>query len=315
VHSAALKLARGESRGLVFCVPGTVHWSLPAYELALLAAGHLADVGATGAPVHLVTAEQGPMDVFGADISQYVRNLLRTSGVRLHTQAPARVVKDGLALVDGTIVAADDVVSLPAFEVPPIEGLPQGPHGFVDTDSRMRVESCDGVYVAGDASWFPVKQGGLAAQQADVAAAAIAHSFDPEIESEPFRPRLRAALLTADGPLYLRRGEGLETAASDAPLWWPPGKVAGRYLTPYIAAKAMATNQPDPALVDLDRPAPDDVAGHREATELALHAADADARLGDYAGALRWLAVAERLDLSLPAEYSLQREQWRRRVA
>jgi sulfide:quinone oxidoreductase len=315
VHQAVLKLARGESRGIAFAVPATVHWGLPAYELALLAAAHLADVGAGGAPVHLATAEGAPLDAFGETISDRVRAELDRAGVTLHTTAPARVVEGGLALVDGTVIPCDHAVALPAPRIEAIDGLPQGRHGFLETDFRMRIDGCANEYAVGDASWFPIKQGGLAAQQADSAASCIAHELAPDVKCAPFVPRLRAALLTGDGPLYLRSGAGLEIAASEAPLWWPPGKVAGRYLTPFIARHASSTNQPDPALLDLPAADPGGVTGHREAIELALYAADADARLSDYDGALRWLAVAERLELTLPAEYALRREQWRRLAA
>lgn len=316
IHTAILALDRGESSGLAFAVPPTVHWPLPAYELALLAAAHLADIGVHSAAIHLVTGEHRPLDIFGAATSSQIERLLEEAGVIVHAGvSPARVVSGGLALMDGSVVGCDRVFALPEFEVQPIPGIEQGPHGFIDCDSRMRVEGLDGVFVAGDAAWFPVKQGGLAAQQADVAAACIAASLDPSIESPPFRPRLRAALLTGEGPLYLRSGdEGEETVSSDAPLWWPPGKVAGSHLTPFIAAHAQATNQPDPALVDLHPGSPADIDEHRAATEVALHAAEADARRHDYAGALRWLGIAERLDLTLPAEYALRREQWQRKL-
>jgi sulfide:quinone oxidoreductase len=312
VHQAVLRLARGRSRGLAFAVPGTVHWPLPAYELALLAAAHLADVGAAGSPVHLVTGERDPLELFGPAISEQIAARLAAEGVTMHTTAPARAVGTALVLVDGTEIRCDDVVALPGLQVPPIAGLSQGPRGFLTTDLRMRVEGAEGVYAVGDVSWFPVKQGGLAAQQADVAASCIARTFDPDIDCPPFQPRLRAALLTGDGPIYLRAGQGGAPAMSQAPLWWPPGKVAGRYLTPFIAGHAAAANQPDPALIDLEAGGPDRETDHREAVELALHAAESDARLNDYAGALRWLAVAERLHLTLPAEYALRREQWRR---
>ena len=315
VHQAVLRVARGESRGLAFAIPATVHWGLPAYELALLAAAHLADIRAAGAPVHLVSAEAAPFEMFGEETSARIRSELDRAGVQLHTGSPARVVEAGLALVDGTVIACDDVIALPRHEVPPIRGLPQARHGFLVTDFRMRVAGCPQVLAVGDATWFPIKQGGLATQQADVAAACIAHDLDPEVESPLFRPRLRAALLTGDGPLYLRWGEGVSTAVSEAPLWWPPGKVAGQYLTPFIARRASDTNQPDPALLDLPAADAERASDHREAIELALHAAEADARLSDYDGALRWLAVAERLDLTLPAEYALRREQWRRLAA
>jgi hypothetical protein len=52
-------------------------------------------------------------------------------------------------------------------------------------------------------------------------------------------------------------------------------------------------------------------ADHREAVDLALRSADADARWHDYEGALRWLDVAEGLDLALPGMYAAKREAWR----
>jgi hypothetical protein len=74
---------------------------------------------------------------------------------------------------------------------------------------------------------------------------------------------------------------------------------------------ASRANQPAPALVDLE-PGAGAAADHREAVELALAAADADAASRDHRGALRWLAVAEQLDLTLDAAHALKREQWQR---
>ena len=44
--------------------------------------------------------------------------------------------------------------------------------------------------------------------------------------------------------------------------------------------------------------------------ELALNAADADARWRDYRKALRWLGVAEQLNLTLPPGYVRKRREW-----
>ena len=317
IRKALLALDRGESPGLAFAVPAPVHWSLPIYELALLAGSHLADIGDAGVPLHLVTAEPEPLSLFGTAVAARVRALLEEASVTVHTGvAPARMVDGGLALSDGSIVGCDRAVAMPLLDVRPISGLPQGPHGFIATDARMRVDGADDVFAVGDASWFPIKQGGLAAQQADVAAAAIAGGADPSVKTEPFRPRLRAALLTGGGPLYLRAGEhGAVAESSDTPLWWPPAKVAGLYLAPFMAARARETNQPEPAMIDLDPASSAQAEDHREMTAVALRCAEADADLEDYAGALRWLAVAEGLDLTLPAEFALRREQWRRRLA
>jgi hypothetical protein len=43
-----------------------------------------------------------------------------------------------------------------------------------------------------------------------------------------------------------------------------------------------------------------------------LTAADANARWGDNAGALRWLSVAEQLNVVLPPEYAEKRRRWER---
>jgi hypothetical protein len=48
----------------------------------------------------------------------------------------------------------------------------------------------------------------------------------------------------------------------------------------------------------------------QEAVELALAAADADARWHDYRTALRWLNVAEQLNLTLPLSHAVKRRDW-----
>ena len=97
----------------------------------------------------------------------------------------------------------------------------------------------DGVFAAGDATSFPVKQGGLAAQQADAVAETIAASVGVDIDPQPFRPILRGVLLTGGPPRYLRADisgrAGDDSTISGEALWWPPDKLAGRYLAPYLS--------------------------------------------------------------------------------
>jgi hypothetical protein len=93
--------------------------------------------------------------------------------------------------------------------------------------------------LAVDGTSFPVKHGGLAAEQADAAAADIAAAAGAVVERTPFRPVLRAQVLTPSGPCYLRHdaaGGSGEGEASAQPLWLPPGKIAGRWLAPWLAA-------------------------------------------------------------------------------
>ncbi|MFL5838205.1 MAG: hypothetical protein ACJ76K_16705 [Solirubrobacteraceae bacterium] len=122
-----------------------------------------------------------------------------------------------------------------------MRGLPCDRDGFIHTDAHGRVPDVDGVFAAGDATSFPVKHGGLAAQQADAVAEAIAASAGVEIDPQPFRPVLRGVLLTGGPPRYLRSdlsgAVGDDSIISREPLWWPPNKLAGRYLGPYLSSQ------------------------------------------------------------------------------
>jgi len=99
------------------------------------------------------------------------------------------------------------------------------------------VPGTEAVWAAGDAAAFPIKQGGLAAQQADAAAEAIAALAGADVDPQPFRPVLRGVLLTGRGQAWMRGPLGDdEGAAARRALFWPPTKIAGRYLAPYLAA-------------------------------------------------------------------------------
>jgi CBS domain-containing protein len=115
------------------------------------------------------------------------------------------------------------------------------------TDPNGRVDGLEDIYGAGDITSFPVKQGGIATQQADAAAESIAAAAGARIHPEPFRPILRGLLLTGSAPRFLRRdvaGGGVGAATSE-PLWWPPTKLVGRRLAPLLAELA-ATKHVDP---------------------------------------------------------------------
>src|SRR5204863_1970133 len=146
-----------------------------------------------------------------------------------------------LALQGGESIDVDRVVALPELVGEPIAGVPHDNKGFIPVNEHGAVRGLPGVYAAGDGIAYPVKQGGLATQQADAAAEAIAASLGAAIEPRPFRPRLRGQLLTGLGPTYLTAGP-TDTGPSESsvavnPLWWPPSKIAGRYLAPYLASR------------------------------------------------------------------------------
>jgi sulfide:quinone oxidoreductase len=117
----------------------------------------------------------------------------------------------------------------------------------VPTDRYGRVQGVENVYAAGDATQFPVKQGGIAAQQADAVAGAIAERVGAPVTPQPFRPILRGLLLTGMVPRYLRREVHTGLSSIDTqPLWWPPAKIVGRYLAPFLASELGLTEALQP---------------------------------------------------------------------
>jgi sulfide:quinone oxidoreductase len=233
-------LEEGYAKRVTFVVPPDVAWPLPAYELALMTAWDARDMGQDDVQVTVCTTEDAPLGIFGDQASAGLLADLDEAGVTVRAgaaieedpEAPARL------LVDGEPLESQRLVALPRAIARGVGGVPLDERGFIPVDGHGRVEGAPGVWAAGDAIAFPIKQGGLAAQQADAAAESIAAAAGVEIEPQPFRPVLRGVLLTGRGRQWIRRdlrddGEG---EAERHALWWPPTKVAGRYLAPYLAS-------------------------------------------------------------------------------
>ena len=233
------ELERGVVRSVAFVVSGNAGWPLPIYELAMLTATRVKQC-AVDVEVVLVTPEAAPLAMFGAAASEVVSAVLADRGITLHTgRYASRYRGDRLELFPGSTLRAERVVALPRLEGSQILGIPQDADGFIATDSSGRVHGLSQVYAAGDITRFPIKQGGIAAQQADALAELIAERAGAPVKPEPFRPVLRALLLTGGAPLYLRseptRGHGHPNTVATEPLWWPAAKIAGRYLAPFLA--------------------------------------------------------------------------------
>jgi sulfide:quinone oxidoreductase len=225
----------GELRRLVFAMPPGAGWPLPMYELAFLAAEYLSDHLTRGVEVVVVTPEERPLALFGAAASTAIAELLELRGIRLETETAVRSWEDGhLLFQDGRQLTADAFVTLPELRGPVIEGIPQDESGFVATDELGGVLGLVDVYAAGDLTRFPVKQGGLATQQADTVATAIAADSGAQVQATPYKPVLRGVLLTGLAPRFLR-AEGSASIVDTQPLWWPPAKIVGRYLSPFLA--------------------------------------------------------------------------------
>jgi sulfide:quinone oxidoreductase len=236
------ELREGRVKSVAFVKPGGASWPLPLYDLALATAFACAAEG-SGAELSLVTPEEEPLDVFGAGASAAIRGLLEECEIALHTGSHGVPSRPGrLHISPGNRrLAVDRIVTLPRLVGPRVRGIPQGGDGFIDTDPHGRVLGLGGVYAAGDVTAFPIKQGGLAAQQADAVAEAIAADAGADIDPHPFMPVLRGLLLTGGAARYLRApvsSSSGESLVSEDALWWPPNRLCGRYLAPYLSSRA-----------------------------------------------------------------------------
>jgi sulfide:quinone oxidoreductase len=227
--------AAGRFRHLVFAVPAASTWPFPLYELALLTAAYLDVHGTAEVELMLVTPEARPLALFGPAASAAIEKLLAEARLRIETTAVPQAWADGtLRLAGQEPIPADAVVALPRLEAPALTGVPQGADGFVETDEFGRIRGLQSVYAAGDLVRFPVKQGGIASQQADAVASTIAAAAGAAVQPEPFHPVLRGLLLTGFAQGFLRAESGA-SLVDPHPLWWPPAKIVGRYLSPFLA--------------------------------------------------------------------------------
>jgi sulfide:quinone oxidoreductase len=155
----ALDAMRPGDRGTIaFAVPFGAFWTLPLYELAILAAARLHERGVK-AQVVITSPEAAPLEAFGTDASIAVARLLDARGVEFVARARAVAAGAGeVELDDGRRIEARAVITLPDLVGRRVPGLRQDAAGFIAVDEHGRVPGVDGVYAAGDVTTFPLSR-------------------------------------------------------------------------------------------------------------------------------------------------------------
>jgi sulfide:quinone oxidoreductase len=252
-------IEEGYTKSVAFVVPPGNSWPLPAYELALMTAWDARGMGMDDVSITIYTPEDAPLGMFGPKASSALRDDLAAAGVFVETSTIITEQDGTLLRIPGSQpLEAQRTIALPAAAGPAIPGLPADQLGFILTDRNGHVMSSPGVWAAGDAISFPIKQGGLAAQQADAAAHSIAKASGAPIEEAPFHPILRGVILTGRGNRWVRYDKGTNPSGETErrALFWPPTKVAGTYLSPFLytldTPDPGQDAAPDGTAVDLD---------------------------------------------------------------
>jgi len=268
LHGLIQDVEGGYIHSLAFVASDRMAWPLPLYELALMTAGRAYEAGVELSTA-IVTPEESPLAIFGSAASTAVKALLGKAHIQTINTPHVEVPSSGEVVIASgeRHLRVDRVIALPELYGPPVRGIPLGENGFIRVDAQGRVPGVARVYAAGDATDFPVKYGGIAAQQADVVAQSIAALAGAEVTVELFDPVIHGMLLTDEQPVYLTAkiagNRGFDSKVSDTPTWSPPKKIVARYLAPYLAgldhetthaktppaSESPAADRPDPKTV------------------------------------------------------------------
>ena len=226
----------GSACRVAFAIPRGIRWTLPTYELALTTARQIRREGLTGHELFLVTYESRAVELLGGDAERVVAERIADAGVELVTgREPVAFAEGTLVLQPEGSIEVDRAVSMPVVEGPRIGGLPRDSEGFLPVDGFGRVQGTKRIWAAGEVTSFPVRQAGIAAQQARAVAASIAAEAGVEVEFSPFRPSI-SGLLSSPGDAQAGQNGG-----GPGTLWWPPEQLSGEHLSAHIGAKVAVT--------------------------------------------------------------------------
>jgi sulfide:quinone oxidoreductase len=252
LHGLVQDVEGGYVRRLAIVVPPPMPWPLPAYELALMASERAWDMQAD-LEIILLTPERSPLEMFGVQVSRELSEMLAGRRIEVVTSSYCENPRNQLVIVHpgGRKVTADRIIALPQLHGPELRGLPSDGGGFIPVDEYGQVRGVDGVWAAGDATDFPVKQGGVAAQHAVSAARGIAALAGVSLEVAAFAPVLEGVLMTGGTKRHLRcrpASEGVagESTFTEVPLGSHPPKIASRYLEAHLPGAQLPT-MPVPA--------------------------------------------------------------------
>jgi sulfide:quinone oxidoreductase len=245
-------IVAGQLTNLAFVQPRGPTWALPLYELALMTAGRAREAARTP-ELSFVIPGPKPLAPLGGDAGDAIEGLLSDAGIVLYPDADAHIDAEGRLILGpgGIAVRADRTISLPTIHGPNVRGIPGfATDRFLHVDEYCRIRDTDGrIFAAGDATDLPVKHGGIGAQQADVAAAGIAHLAGIGSVPPRLRPRINATVFTGREPLYLSAylidGRGWHADTYAEPPWPVADKVVGAELGPYLRSLDSGAAAPD----------------------------------------------------------------------
>jgi sulfide:quinone oxidoreductase len=176
---------------LAVVIPPGPGWPLRGYELALLITQRAYDLSVD---IHttIVQPEPPPLALLGDRAVSGIASELERAGIAV---VPAEHIsierghRIGLVLQPSRQrLEVDRALAMPILRGATIDGIPADEYRLIPIDSLCRVAGLERVWAAGDCTAFPVKSGGVAAEQADVIAEDIAAIAGADVEPRSFDP-------------------------------------------------------------------------------------------------------------------------------
>ncbi|MFZ0388783.1 MAG: FAD-dependent oxidoreductase [Solirubrobacteraceae bacterium] len=240
LHGLVQDIEEGYLHRLAVIIPVPPPWPLPAYELALMASERAWDMQVQ-LEVTLVTPERAPLELFGPVASRALTTLLGERRIEVITSAWCEVPRSRSVVVHpgGGELQFDRIVALPTLCGPDLGGLPRDAGGFLPVDEYGHVRGADRVWAAGDCTDVPIKQGGVSAELADVAAESIAATAGAHLHGRTFVPTVEGVLMTGGTARYLRArpawpGDAGESVFEPVSRGSEPPKIRAHYLGSHV---------------------------------------------------------------------------------
>jgi sulfide:quinone oxidoreductase len=176
---------------LAVVIPPGPGWPLRGYELALLITQRAYDLS-VDIQTTIVQPEPPPLALLGDRAVSGIASELEQAGIAV---VPAEHIsierghRVGLVLQPSRQrLEVDRALAMPILRGATISGVPADEYRLIPIDSLCRVAGLERVWAAGDCTAFPVKSGGVAAEQADVIAEDIAAIAGADVEPRSFDP-------------------------------------------------------------------------------------------------------------------------------
>jgi sulfide:quinone oxidoreductase len=140
----------------------------------------------------IITPEPAPLERLGPAAVEAMSSELGRAGVAVASAAHVTVERGRTTTLvlepPGRRLEVQRVLAMPILRGRRLAGVPADAQGFLEVDDQCRVAGAAAVWAVGDATAYPIKSGGFAAEQADVAAEHIAAAAGAAVQPRRFDP-------------------------------------------------------------------------------------------------------------------------------